>query len=426
MNPSSHGLFNNLTELNGWSVKAYNKEEALNVMANESLNSKRTTVSVSRVASTPRSDIICCICLDSISQGHQMTGYALQSCNHWFCNECWCNHLVTRVEEGDRNLSCPGHECDTEVDTATLISLMPHSYFIRYESYVNNAKLEVNREWKWCQGLHGKCEQIIQATARKTGPTDLVNEMLEDRICVTCSCKAQWCFDCGKEPHWPATCEQAAIFIDEAVKRGHIEVTSGSTDLVNVKKCPNCTNPIEKHGGCSRMYCPLCHCKFCWQCLMPLTFYYYTAHECNRKSGTVDLITLKNTLNENKHSFPETEEAFKKAISWRQQYQHLIRSTKLKTCWHEWMFILQWSYALVYVSCLTKVCNNPLKDPLETLAFCAESVSKKITGTKKPIRGLEKLKKTAREQIHEICARMKPFQMAIMKADKTENKNENS
>ena len=448
-NQKAPELFSNLTEFNGWSVKAYNKEEALKVVASESLNNRKTTVSVSRVESTPRGDIICCICLDSISHGRQMAGYALQSCDHWFCSECWCNHLVTRVEEGDRQLSCPGHECDKEVDTATLVALMPYSYFIKYESYVYNTKLEVSREWAWCQGLHGKCEQIIRATTKKPRPNDSINETLEDRICVTCSCKTQWCFDCGKEPHWPATCKQAAHFISEAMRRGHIDYSSGATNLalrpaykVNVKRCPKCKNPMQKNGGCLHMVCPLCRCDFCWYCLMPLkdaiasnSVEYnprnpnqHSLVTCNRESRTEEHITLYNPHSENKHSSYETEEAFYTAISWREFHQNLIRATtKLEKLLQEWIFILQWSYVLVYVSCSMKVCNNPLKEPLEILAFCVASVSKKLICTKKgihslkitkkPIYGLENIKKAGIEQVREICRRIKRIQMAIKKSD---------
>jgi len=33
------------------------------------------------------------------------------------------------------------------------------------------------------------------------------------------------------------------------------------------KKCPNCSNNIEKNGGCNHMCCSNCHFHFCWLCM---------------------------------------------------------------------------------------------------------------------------------------------------------------
>ena len=166
---SSSAQFSYLKDLNGWSVKAYDAEEALQVMAQESLNETKSNqpVSLPRAASASRSDIMCDICCDFIPNRGHMTGYALQSCDHWFCIKCWSAHLKSRILEGHKRLLCPSHQCDTEVDRATLIFLLPYSDFIRYESHVHSAKLEASREWKWCQGLQGNCEKIIRATAKK-------------------------------------------------------------------------------------------------------------------------------------------------------------------------------------------------------------------------------------------------------------------
>jgi hypothetical protein len=56
-------------------------------------------------------DLICDICFDPVrkEQGH-VTGRAMKSCDHWFCDTCWCCHLVERVLQGDLMLSCPVSE----------------------------------------------------------------------------------------------------------------------------------------------------------------------------------------------------------------------------------------------------------------------------------------------------------------------------
>lgn len=37
----------------------------------------------------------------------------------------------------------------------------------------------------------------------------------------------------------------------------------------SIKRCPNCTLPIQKNGGCNHMKCQQCRHDFCWVCLAP-------------------------------------------------------------------------------------------------------------------------------------------------------------
>lgn len=55
-----------------------------------------------------------------------------------------------------------------------------------------------------------------------------------------------------------------------------------------VRNCPNCRYPIEKHLGCSFMFCIMCQTAFCWECLTPMSKH---QEECKQKvqSKEVDL-----------------------------------------------------------------------------------------------------------------------------------------
>mmetsp|Transcript_13855 Transcript_13855/g.20444 ORF Transcript_13855/g.20444 Transcript_13855/m.20444 type:complete len:474 (+) Transcript_13855:176-1597(+) len=35
----------------------------------------------------------------------------------------------------------------------------------------------------------------------------------------------------------------------------------------NTRRCPSCSVPITKNGGCNHMRCSHCHASFCWQCM---------------------------------------------------------------------------------------------------------------------------------------------------------------
>ena len=421
---SSAGSFSYLTQLNGWTVKAFDEEEALQIVASESHKEEKCVASLPRVPSATGGNNMCDICFETIRHGGHMTGYAMQSCDHWFCNDCWFKHLESCVSKGDRQISCPGH-CKTVVDTATLISLLPYSYFIRYESYVNKAKLEISKEWKWCQGASGFCTKIIRATARNTGPNETLNGSSEEGICVSCSCKTQWCFDCGKEPHWPATCELAASYISEA-QRLAVEISSrGPTleptlDDIIIKQCPNCKVHIEKYEGCLHVTCPICRHKFCFQCLFPWDdFLQDTLHDANlcsrREKGKVSLYELSQPTFQGENISHQMEEAFKNAIKFRNGQQLLEKKpTKLAMFLQEWYFVLQWCNVVVFASYLKNVDNSTLRDPLDRMQFCAEAAMKKLANQN--LRGLEALKTSGEKQLNQLCTRIKSLQKALLQA----------
>jgi len=76
---------------------------------------------------------------------------------------------------------------------------------------------------------------------------------------VRCVCGVEFCFNCGAEPHSPASCRMVAKW---ALK---VQEESGTADWIaeNVKDCPKCSAPVHKSGGCHHI---VCHCgqAFCW------------------------------------------------------------------------------------------------------------------------------------------------------------------
>ena len=79
------------------------------------------------------------------------------------------------------------------------------------------------------------------------------------------NCNNNFCVECDKPAHWPASCEDAEWFIKESEK-----LLNGTKETANyvarVKKCPQCRLPMEKNEGCQHMTCRCSH-QFCWECL---------------------------------------------------------------------------------------------------------------------------------------------------------------
>ena len=115
--------------------------------------------------------------------------------------------------------------------------------------------METRKKWKWC--LRTRCDRLIKAEMSGCGA------VLSDVACIQCNCGEIWCFVCQEAAHWPATCEQAKIHQQLLDQRK----TETKTYFVEAKRCPSCSYPIEKSGGCQHMVCGRCRVEFCWVCL---------------------------------------------------------------------------------------------------------------------------------------------------------------
>lgn len=206
----------------------------------------------------------CCeICYDDISdiEGSTPLATALRDCGHWFCGNCWQQHVTSRTQQGDVNIKCPAHDCNSPVDTTTLLALLPDSFFPLLSRLQLNQLLSSQKVWEWCQ--NPKCSRMVQVggvRSQRNGD-DQMNV-------IRCACGHSWCYGCKEDAHWPATCQQAAEYKNYVESKG-IDDGEDRITAVEVKRCPDCSYPIDKNGGCMHMSCHFCHHQFCWECLSP-------------------------------------------------------------------------------------------------------------------------------------------------------------
>lgn len=189
---------------------------------------------------------------------------ALKHCRHVFCNECWEIHLKTQISLGNTDMQCPGYKCDVCVDDVTILALVPSVYNKLLSLKVDKA-LEANPEVRWCPST--ACGHIFRLAASGV----MANGNIP--MSVPCVCGGLWCFQCGRQAHWPASCSGDEKF-QEVTKRFLAELELNKEELVTsvmVRNCPNCRYPIEKHMGCNFMYCIMCQTSFCWECLTPMS-----------------------------------------------------------------------------------------------------------------------------------------------------------
>ncbi|CAH1266253.1 ARIH1 [Branchiostoma lanceolatum] len=225
----------------------------------------------------------CGICWSDICAGDIPSAFALQGCLHWFCRECWENHVVTKVKQGLTDITCPECECSEVVDDTALMVLLPARLYRRYERRVRNVAVDSNDSLHWCRD--SKCGRVVSvAFAGEVG----------DPVPVRCECGSMWCTSCRAEPHWPATCQQAQEHLLELKDRNPLGLLEEATYTAMTKKCPSCNHPMEKNGGCPHMSC-ICGTSFCWTCGQEYQLHYKNgSFSCPKKPYQLEEIEIDN------------------------------------------------------------------------------------------------------------------------------------
>ncbi|XP_018544269.1 E3 ubiquitin-protein ligase parkin isoform X2 [Lates calcarifer] len=89
-------------------------------------------------------------------------------------------------------------------------------------------------------------------------------------------CGFVFCRDCRGRYHEgacqtqpaPPTDQASQSFVvgEEASLRGRWDQASQLLIQESTKRCPQCSVPVERNGGCMHMQCPLCRAEWCWIC----------------------------------------------------------------------------------------------------------------------------------------------------------------
>uniref|UniRef100_A0A7S3P536 RBR-type E3 ubiquitin transferase n=1 Tax=Amphora coffeiformis TaxID=265554 RepID=A0A7S3P536_9STRA len=204
---------------------------------------------------TDSKEHFCEICYENVS-GSQVFALA---CQHYFCKECWGEAITTAFGDGEStmtSLKCPRHQCPERLTRADLEVLAPN-----FLEKWNNAAIKEfvlkSSDHSFCPGADCTVVANIASDVTKNYP-------------ASCGlCGTSFCFQCGKSPHRPATCD--------IIKR-YEAIMQEFSELEHImKECPACFVRIQKNGGCNHMTCTHCGHEFCWVCLSPN----WSDHSCN-------------------------------------------------------------------------------------------------------------------------------------------------
>nr|CAG4709955.1 unnamed protein product [Naegleria fowleri] len=171
----------------------------------------------------------CNICFSEIEHGQTLV------CGHPFCVTCFAIQLDGFVIES-KSILC--NECNYRVPVLEILSTYKNnmaSFKEKCEIVLNKYLLQNSLKWKYCDVCNQLCRMITPSSYE----------------CLNCD--IIYCSQCKKRSHEGVSCDY-----EEKLFKQYLDSFT--------KKCPKCSTPIEKNGGCNHMTCRACLNHFCWVC----------------------------------------------------------------------------------------------------------------------------------------------------------------
>ncbi|XP_021718700.1 probable E3 ubiquitin-protein ligase ARI2 isoform X1 [Chenopodium quinoa] len=207
----------------------------------------RVTEHANIPSSSSCSFLDCDICMEE----HPANKFTTMDCGHYFCNDCWTEHFIVRINEGEsRRVRCMAHKCNAICDDGkirNLVSKRDSAAAEKFDRFLLESYIEDNKRVKWCPSVP-HCGNAIR-----------VEE--DDYFEVECACGHQFCFGCSSEAHSPCSCLMWELWM----KKCQDESETVNWITSHTKPCPKCHKPVEKNGGCNLVVC-VCGQAFCWLC----------------------------------------------------------------------------------------------------------------------------------------------------------------
>ena len=200
--------------------------------------------------------LTCSICAEDFDGGDTV------ACNgdeiHFFCKPCLSSYCTLTLESGPiQSITCAIPNCKALFATPDIKSVLSEYDVLRIEHREDSRDRRVAMSAKAM--LHCECGVVAIVTDEDMG---------DGRItCPGIGCGRRFCAKCGNEDHGKESCPPPAETVQWLDK--------------NSKQCPNCSNRIEKNGGCDHMTCRPpggCGYEFWWTCGCR----YPGPHKCGR------------------------------------------------------------------------------------------------------------------------------------------------
>ncbi|XP_060600157.1 E3 ubiquitin-protein ligase RNF14-like [Ruditapes philippinarum] len=245
----------------------------------------------------------CNICFEQ-NFGHNF--FLLPECGHHICKECLGSHCQLLVKEGSvLQISCP--MCKAFIPPYILKEVLTEEEFSRFESLSLVKSLETMGDVKWCP----RCNSPV-----------IVEPDQGLKLAQCMACFFTFCTDCMDKWHQGEKCKGDEDVSDELpeidekdVRRKEYIIKTLEQERQNkhskmyirkmTKRCPKCTSPIMKTGGCNKVVCTYCSTSMCYICEKQIDGYKHFADspKCNTFTFEEDLIDNTDIRQPEHHGF---------------------------------------------------------------------------------------------------------------------------
>ena len=214
--------------------------------------------SVGAAESRVPTELDCPVCDES----KPVAAFLQAGCGHFFCKECWGNHLHHAVEtqgSGAILTTCMTCKRPVPLDLITQHGLLAEAQLGKLvQRLVDHFLIHSDDDYQLCPRPSSECP--VYAVKCQNFPEEEIR----------CRCNAKWCYQCRTkyptrtESHFPLSCDNydrwRSLGNDQTIAAG-IRHTS--------KPCPKCNVSICRDliEGCLHMTCTSCKAHFCWECL---------------------------------------------------------------------------------------------------------------------------------------------------------------
>ena len=93
-----------LSDASKWQIESIMAQEVYQDVTSKKDDTGNEKCSPIAPDATNTAEEYCNVCFESL---HTVSGTALKTCSHWFCNQCWEKHLTLQIREGALKLLCP-------------------------------------------------------------------------------------------------------------------------------------------------------------------------------------------------------------------------------------------------------------------------------------------------------------------------------
>jgi len=202
----------------------------------------------------------CPICDDMCPIDDQ---FIIEPCNHIYCRSCIRDQVLNAISEMTGQVLCSGCSFDKR-DTPTIISQIQVFSVLQPEEqnkYLSQEfKLYVSKDPCTFTCPKPDCKGVIEIPPNST-----------HFICPIIECKFSMCHKCKVSWHADKTCEEyqsSRKKNEEDLDKRMIEEMIAKGLL---KRCPKCSNGVEKTEGCNHMTCQCGthYCNVCAEILSP-------------------------------------------------------------------------------------------------------------------------------------------------------------